>query len=222
MSDELQSAGTTPNTGDATTAATQAQATETPAAQPAEGVQVANEGQSSEGQQAEKATPEAEAQPEKVVPEKYEFKAPEGAQYDDGVLDEFSAVAKELGLSQDDAQKVVERMGVKMAQRATERQQAAFEEYRNNLAEQTRNDKEIGGEKLDENLAVARKALDAFGTPELRTFLEESGMGNHPELIRAFVRAGKAISEDKFVAGATTPSKGERDAATVLYGNNQS
>ena len=31
--------------------------------------------------------------------------------------------------------------------------------------------------------------------------LEESGLGNHPEVIRVFYRAGKAISEDRFVAG---------------------
>jgi len=49
--------------------------------------------------------------------------------------------------------------------------------------------------------------MDKFGTPELTKLLNASGMGNHPEIIRAFYRAGKAISEDSFVGGsrATAP-----------------
>ena len=83
-------------------------------------------------------------------------------------------------------------------------------------------DKEFGGEALAENLSVAKKALDQFGTPELRTLLNDSGLGNHPEIIRAFYRAGKAISEDRFVpAGAGVRTGGARDAAKSLYPNQQ-
>ena len=71
-------------------------------------------------------------------------------------------------------------------------------------SESSRTDKEFGGDKLNENLAVAQKAMNAFGTPELRAVLNKTGLGNHPELIRAFVRAGKAISEDTFVPGGKT------------------
>jgi hypothetical protein len=87
--------------------------------------------------------------------------------------------------------------------------------------EGARSDKEFGGEKLTENLAVAKRALDTFGTPELRTLLNESGLGNHPEIIRAFFRAGKAISEDKFVTAGSGSPKGAKDAANALYPNQQ-
>jgi hypothetical protein len=56
---------------------------------------------------------------------------------------------------------------------------------------------------------VAKKALDAFGTTELRSLLNESGLGNHPEVIRFMFRAGKAISEDSMVTG----TKGEAKSA---------
>ena len=160
--------------------------------------QQATEGQGTQGQQAEgtKTEGEQEKKPE-GAPESYEFKAPEGTQFDDAVIGAFSEVAKELNLPQDQAQKVLDKMAPVIAARQAEQFQAARTEW----AEAAKTDKEFGGEKLTENLGTAKKALDALATPELRTLLEESGLGNHPEVIRVFYRAGKAISEDRFVAG---------------------
>lgn len=155
--------------------------------------QQATEGQGTQGQQAEG---EQEKKPE-GAPESYEFKAPEGVQFDDTVIGAFSEVAKELNLPQDQAQKVLDKMAPVIAARQAEQFQAARTEW----AEAAKTDKEFGGEKLAENLGTAKKALDALATPELRTLLEESGLGNHPEVIRVFYRAGKAISEDRFVSG---------------------
>jgi len=62
---------------------------------------------------------------------------------------------------------------------------------------------------------VARKALETFGTPELRDVLNMTGMGNHPEVIRAFYKAGKAISEDRFVQG--NPRGAEPDMAKRMF-----
>jgi hypothetical protein len=72
---------------------------------------------------------------------------------------------------------------------------------------------------------VAKKALDAFGTAELRSLLNESGLGNHPEVIRFMFRAGKAISEDSMVTGTKGEAKSARprsfnDLADALYSTN--
>lgn len=188
------------------------QATQQPATSADEGgqQQQATEGQ---GQQAEvtKTEGEQEKKPE-GAPESYAFKAPEGVSFDDGVIGAFSEVAKELNLPQDAAQKVLD----KMAPVIQARQMEQFEAARNQWAEATKADKEFGGEKLDENLATAKKALDTFGTPEFRALLNESGLGNHPEVIRVFYRAGKAISEDRFVTGG---GKGQQSDARRLYSN---
>lgn len=146
---------------------------------------------------AQKADADQGAKTADAAPEKYEFSPPEGFQFDNVVIDEFSTVAKELNLPQEAAQKILDKMTPVMQARQAEHLQAARTEW----AESAKADKEFGGEKLAENLGVARKALDAFTTPELRTLLEESGLGNHPEVIRMFYRAGKAISEDRFVGG---------------------
>lgn len=155
--------------------------------------------------------------PEKVVPEKYEFKAPEGVTLDSEVLGEFEGIAKELKLSQEDAQKVAD-LGAKLSQKFATAQAQAMKDASSAWVAAVTADKEIGGEKLTENLASAQKALQAFGSPELRQLLDESRLGNHPEVIRLMAKVGKAISEDRMVTGGAGPSRdGAKSAADVLY-----
>ena len=45
-------------------------------------------------------------------------------------------------------------------------------------------DKEIGGDNLISNLSAAQRALDQFGTPELKEYLNTTGLGNHPDLVK--------------------------------------
>jgi len=157
--------------------------------------------QATEGQQGTEAATE-EAKPE-GAPEQYTFEPVEGVEVAESVSTSFAAVAKELNLSQDAAQKVLNQMAPAIQAHQT----ARLEAIRTEWASTATKDTEFGGEKLQENLSVAKKALDTFGTPELRSLLNESGLGNHPEIIRAFYRAGKAISEDGFVSGASGQSR---------------
>jgi hypothetical protein len=193
--------------------------------------QQASEGQDQQAsEQANTDNPEGnkdgdtQAEKPQGAPEKYEFKAPEGREFDAEIIGKYSEIAKELNLTQDAAQKLVETMGPKIA----ERQMAQVEAIRNEWAQQSQIDKEFGGDKLNENMSVAKKALDAFGTPELRTLLVQSGLGNNPEVIRFMFRAGKAISEDTFVGsspGAGGKPTGPQDfnaKAAALYSNQQS
>ncbi len=187
----------------AASAATQQQA--------AEG-QTANAAKSGEGE-----NPAGDQAKPQGAPEKYEFKLPDGVQLDDKGTAAFSEVAKELNLTQDAAQKVLDKMGPVIAGRHAE----ALTQAKAQWVEAAQTDKEFGGDKLSENLAVAKKALDTFGSPELRTLLNESGLGNHPEMIRLMFRAGQAISEDKFVPAGSGSPKGAKDAANALYPNQQ-
>ena len=172
-----------------------------------------------EGDQGEQAEGD---KPAEGAPEKYEFKAPEGKEYDAEIIGSFSEIAKELNLTQEAAQKLLDSMAPKIA----ERQMGQLEAIRNEWAQASQTDKEFGGDKLNENLAVAKKALDQFGTPELRALLNESGLGNNPEVIRFMYRAGKAISEDGYVgnstgAGVKGQPKDFNSKAAALYTNQQ-
>jgi len=145
-----------------------------------------------------------------TVPEAYDFKMPEGIELDKAAADEFSAVAKELKLDNATAQKIAD-VGAKMAQRQAEQHAALVESW----VELTKTDKEIGGDKLEENLGIAKQAMDAFGSPELKQLLNSSGLGNHPAVIKAFYNAGKRISTDKIVTG--TPKGGDTDLAAKMF-----
>jgi len=130
------------------------------------------------------------------VPEAYEkFSLPEGYEYDEKLAGEFGGVAKELGLSQDKAQKLVDyyiQLTQKAIQVHNERSAQISEEWKTSAE----TDKEFGGAKFGENIALAKKALDSFGTPELTKHLNESGLGNHPEIIRFCWKVGKLLSDD--------------------------
>jgi len=199
----------------------QTQAT-TDTQQQTEGVQ---EQQVSDETAVESETSEQEA---KVgAPEKYEFNAEVAdapQKLDPEVLTAFGDVAKELDLPQEDAQKVLD----KVAPVIQKRQAKMLEQVRADWANESQTDEEFGGEALNENLNVAKQALDAFGTDAFKSLLQETGFGNHPEIIRFMYRAGKAISEDSYVGnseganprGSNIP-KDFNGIANALYSNQQ-
>lgn len=158
--------------------------------------------------------PDDKEQKPEGAPEKYEFQAGEGVELDAEALKDFEPVARELNLTNEQAQKLVDAYPKILAgvqQRQTEAWQAQTEQW----AADVKADKEVGGDKLTANLSAAQRALDQFGTPELREYLNGTGLGNHPELVKAFIKVGKAMSEDGMVTGKES---GQRSAAEVLYG----
>ena len=161
------------------------------------------------------------------APDKYEFNtkvtdAPE--ELDPEVITAFGEVAKDLNLPQEAAQKVLD----KVAPVIQAKQAKVLEQAKLDWANDSQADKEFGGENLKANLDIAKSALDAFGTDALKSLLEESGFGNHPEIIRFMFRAGQAISEDSYVGNSEgadpSGSNGPKDfnaIANSLYSNQQ-
>lgn len=200
---------------------TESQATSTQAATEAVTATVATGQQQTEGQTTE-ATTATEVKTEddtgkpKGAPEKYEFKAEEGRTFDPKVLEAFSEVSKELNLSQDDAQKVIDKIAPTLAARQAE----ALSEARTQWIAEVKNDQEIGGTAVAEKIALANKTFESFGTPELRTLLENTGLGDHPEMIRWAHRVGKAISEDGFVSGKGGAQPDQKDARKLYSASN--
>jgi len=129
------------------------------------------------------------------------FELPDGFAADGPVMDEFKAAAKELKLPQGEAQKLAS-LGAKLVQQTLDQQREAWTAQTAAWVETVKTDPEIGGAQMPERVAVAVKALDRFGTPELKEALNTTGMGNHPEVIRFMHRVGLAIGEDTLVTGA--------------------
>lgn len=157
-----------------------------------------------QNQPADPANPAVEGAPEAYA----EFTTGEGFELDAGVLSEFQSLAKELNLSQASAQKLIDLQGKLEAARAGGAQQAITAQAEA-WANAVQNDAELGGEHFEVTRETAAKAIQQFGTPELRKLLNETGLGNHPELVRFCQRIGKALGEDNLVLGGTQSGTGE-------------
>lgn len=118
----------------------------------------------------------------------YEFTAPDGIELDTASVDQFKAIAQELKLPKEAAEKIA---GIAIQREVARRE--AFQQQVQNWHDATTADPELG---KAENQATARKAIDTFGTPELKAMLNASGLGNHPEVVRMALKVGKLISED--------------------------
>ncbi|WP_225786063.1 hypothetical protein [Pseudomonas sp. Marseille-P9655] len=173
--------------------------------------------QGQEGQQqGQKQEGEGEQTQKPVVPEAYAFKdLPEGYAMTDEQLAEVSPLFKELGLTQEQANKLV----AFDAKRALAAEQAGLEQRQGLVTgweKSLREDAAFGGANFDANVGVAQKALAQFGTPELSTMLKESGLGSHPEVVRLFHRIGQQLAEGQLHSGSGNNTR--KSDAEVFYG----
>lgn len=140
------------------------------------------------------------------APEKYEdFKMPEGAELDSEVGTVFQDVAKELDLTQAQAQGFIDKLAPVMQRRSFER----IAEISNEWMEQSKSDKEFGGQKLDQSLSDIARLRDTFARnadgkidDDIQEFLS-SPMGNHPGTLRLLSRIGRAFGEAKYPGGGS-------------------
>lgn len=146
-----------------------------------------------------------------------DFVMPEGVEVDAVMLTDATPLFKELGLSQEQAQKLID-FQAKHVQASSKSQVDTFNQLMNDWQEQSKNDKEFGGDKFEENVKVAQAAISKFGTPGLKQLLEEHGVGNHPEVIRFMVKVGKLTAED-VPGGSTLPTSKAQDRVSLLYPN---
>lgn len=168
----------------------------------------------------EKVVPPAAA---KVVPEKYDIKLPEGSKLDPSFLAKFSELSKAKGLSNEEAQKElsdasafaenIQEGSVKLYEQA---QADKLKTERESWLEQAKKDPEIGGEKFNESLIYARRAIAKINDPDLVKILNSSGLGDHPAFIRSFAKLGRGIADDKAVTTGD-PASGKKDKGAILY-----
>lgn len=161
-------------------------------------------------------TEEAPKEPDTTVPEKYEFKAPEGKELDPAAVEAFSPIAKDLKLTNDQAQKLVDLYAAQSA-KAVETQTAAWKAVTDEWKATAQTDKDYGGAKFAENMGVVAKGLDKFGTPGLRKALDDSGMGDHPEVVRFLYNVGKASAEGGFPSGNAGGGGAAKTDAELMF-----
>ena len=158
----------------------------------------------------------AEATP--VAPEEYEdFAIPEGFETDDDSVKQFSSMAKELDLSQDQAQKLLNKQAELSADMKAQNETARVQREQA-WVDELKADAVIGGKNLPETVERANRTLRNLGTPELISLIKDNGYGNNPEIVKFMANIDKRLGEDSMVEGkGTTITK--QSQAEVMYDN---
>jgi hypothetical protein len=146
------------------------------------------------------------------APETYaDFSFPEGVQVDQALLDEAAPIFKELGLTQEQAQKLVDLQS-KSVQASAQQQLDTFEQVKSDWLTESQNDPEFGGEKFEKTVTDARLFIDKFGDQNLKDLLEHYGIGNNIHIIKPFAKAAALLKEDDLnSSGSPVGSKANWD-----------
>lgn len=175
--------------------------------------------------EADPATPAADAEqpPVATPPEKYEF-ALEGMTVDPALAEAADPILRELGLSNEQAntlmpvaQKIMQQTQEGVMRQLSDASAAQSKAWLDELNA----DPELGGAKAAETQHIAARGLDALGFVKdhpFRKLLTETGLGNHPDMIRTFRAIGDVVGEDGTFArsGAGAP---ERPVWERMYPN---
>lgn len=112
-------------------------------------------------------------------------------------LNDFRQFAHELGLNQTQAEhlihKVAENAGNQQAMQNEALEKAEMEGFK---ALQ----KDWGGD-FDKNMDYARRAFNRYASPEALELMENTGLGNHPEILKLFSQIGEQLSEEQLLPG---------------------
>lgn len=146
------------------------------------------------------------------------FTLPEGMERDEELLGTFVDKAKELGLTQEQAQALVD-----IQAGAVQKQAQVIDDMMAGWQKETEADEELGGANMDENLSVARAGVEeVLNETEAAAFyeaLQVSGLGSHPAIIRPLFRFGKMLSDDTVHRGRTMSGDKARTTAERMFGN---
>lgn len=159
----------------------------------------------------------------KVVPEVYELTIPDGSPLHKARIDEIVATAKAQKLSTAEAQKLVDAENGSVTNHV-EFQKSLIKQQSDKWVEEAKKDKDIGGEKFNENIKIAKDGVEYLSKncPEAKTFLEISGLGNNPEMIKFFMNIGKMVQPDKIVSSNSSNTPERPPMEKRLYDNSTS
>lgn len=157
-----------------------------------------------------------------VVPDTYDLKLPQGATVDPSLVERTAAIARTLGLTNEKGQQLLDGTLTELATATAKASESAVEAYKAKLAEDNANggaewtrrdtawraqmlaDPMVAGD--DAKLAVLKTQGQAviarFGGEDVTNFLEATGLGSHPAVVRLLGKIGAAMGESSFVSGS--------------------
>lgn len=160
------------------------------------------------------------------------FTVPEGYELVPEVATEAASIFKELGLNQDQAQKLVDFYGKQIQGRDTSNTTAAetaWQETNKAWQTETMADPDLGPNIFKVKETISR-ALDSLNDPaltkEFKQVMDMTGAGNHKAFVKAFYKLAQSATEGRHVKGSgptgesqRAPGQGKPSAAQALYPN---
>ncbi len=125
--------------------------------------------------------------------DQYEINIPDthSQYFQDEAVKNFKAVAHNIGLNNDQVQKLID---YQVESITFQNQQAQSNLAKGKDETESLLRKEWGFE-YDKNVRAAQRAMKVYGDPELTALLNTEA-GNHPAVVRLFSRLGKDVTED--------------------------
>lgn len=175
--------------------------------------------------------PKVEDKP--AAPEKYEaWTVPEGYELDAGLVEEATPIFKELGLTQEQSQRLVD-FYAKHSLKAGEDAIRAWQDQRQEWREGLKSD-EVLGKLVDKTgnfspesplVQTVNRALQGLQNPKLvsdfKAAMDMTGAGDNPAFVRVlYALASKVTEGTSYAAGGPVNSGGKRPSAgAALYPN---
>lgn len=144
-----------------------------------------------------------------VVPDKYEFKLQDGLELTPELEADFTAIAKEAKLTQEQASKLID-LHSKVVLDVMHKQEEIVDGWTAECQKQ--------GLISRENIAAAKLAVNTFGGSEAMQVLVNTGVANHPAIQKMLQNIGGLLMEDQPPDGQAPKSKELGDAELFFPG----
>lgn len=144
-----------------------------------------------------------------VVPDKYEFKLQDGLELTPELEADFTAIAKEAKLTQEQASKLID-LHSKVVLDVMHKQEEIVDGWTAECQKQ--------GLISRENIAAAKLAVNTFGGGEAMQVLVNTGVANHPAIQKMLQNIGGLLMEDQPPDGQAPKAKEPTDAELFFPG----
>ena len=151
------------------------------------------------------------------APEAYaDFTAPEGTTLDKELVAEAAPIFKELNLSQEAAQRLI-NFHMEKVGKVNESLTKTVEDMRADWRNQVMADKDIGG-KIDQVKVELGRAKDRLSPDVRKAFdqaMDTTGLGDHPAVVKALYEMAKMVNEGSHVNGGGPSPNGQSKSGEV-------
>lgn len=140
-------------------------------------------------------------QQQETAPEHYVLKNANGEDVEPQELEMMSRMFKDVNLSQEQAQKLYSAYEKEQGS-FIEQSQKAFNQMRDDWFNQTISDPQIGGQNIGQTKLCIKRVMQQCGNKELSEFLNKTGLGFNPAMVRFMTKVGELLGNDNhFVQG---------------------